>query len=211
LPIYKLHHDNHNKFNVNLISSWNPKIHNMKTKAWSTANTIKPTKVHNMPTCYWEAQTKSIWYITLPLIHSSHIHNFVVLGLKNPISICPSLTSTTKDLYKPLLNSTSNTPQKLKIHSIVQKDQLANKSICLSSSSTSISKELHVQSPTMKHAPQTFLFIVLFHSLLSDSCLPLSSTFHHVTCTSIQWKQWKYQLNVHVCSISKFDFQISNN
>jgi hypothetical protein len=54
LSIYKLHHENHNKLNVNLISSWNPKIHNTKTKAWSMANKIKPTKVHNMPTSYLE-------------------------------------------------------------------------------------------------------------------------------------------------------------
>ncbi len=38
LPIYKLCHDNHNKLNVNLISSWDPKIHNTKPKAWSMAN-----------------------------------------------------------------------------------------------------------------------------------------------------------------------------
>jgi hypothetical protein len=38
LPIYKLCPGNHNIFNVNLISSWNPKIHNTKTKAWSMAN-----------------------------------------------------------------------------------------------------------------------------------------------------------------------------
>jgi hypothetical protein len=63
LPIYKLHHDNQNKLNVNLISSWNPKIHNTKTKAWSMANKIKPTKVHNMPTNVVLRSTNKIYFI----------------------------------------------------------------------------------------------------------------------------------------------------